>query len=397
MESGLQGQKKSLAMLPTYISAGDSPTGSLKPAKRNIVIDAGGTHLRVALTQVSSTGEIEFIHLKKHPMPGQDKAISAEFFYDTICHYLAPVIALSDQINFCFSYPCEINSQLDGKLLYWTKEIKAPEVVGQWIGQSLRNQIKHRFNQDKKIILLNDTVATLLAGKCAYSGQSFDASIGFILGTGTNCAYSGFRTKQIINMESGNFNGAQAYVFDCQLDESSVSPGQYLFEKKIGGQYLGTLLRIALQHATQHSLFNQTDSKLITSISVIETKDFSRILENDSQPWYNRLSTQGQSTTLALAQAIRDRAAWLTAINIAGAVIKSLGASSDVTSLSCFSISKTCLITIDGSTYYNTPGFKSQVEFHLQDHFEDRNITLTFCQIDNAPLKGAALAKPLTD
>ena len=41
------------------------------------------------------------------------------------------------KIGFCFSYPTEIFPNKDGKLLYWTKEIKIPRMAGQFIGKNL--------------------------------------------------------------------------------------------------------------------------------------------------------------------------------------------------------------------------------------------------------------------
>jgi len=54
------------------------------------------------------------------------------------------------------------------------------------LGQAL-NRLGVR--QDKHFVLLNDTVATLLAGRAETSGRRFDSYIGFILGTGTNTSY----------------------------------------------------------------------------------------------------------------------------------------------------------------------------------------------------------------
>jgi hexokinase len=86
-------------------------------------------------------------------------------------------------------------------------------------------------------VLLNDTVATLLAGRAETSGRRFDSYIGFILGTGTNTAYVEQNANikkatdldpdksQIVNVESGGFGKAPRGKVDPAFDAASVSPG----------------------------------------------------------------------------------------------------------------------------------------------------------------------------
>ncbi len=94
------------------------------------------------------------------------------------------------------------------------KRCRHREVEGQLIGKNLLESLG---TPGKKIVLLNDTVATLLAGKSSSIGRSYDSFIGFILGTGTNTCYIeknrnilknnelNQERSQIINIESGDF------------------------------------------------------------------------------------------------------------------------------------------------------------------------------------------------
>jgi hexokinase len=52
MEAGLAGKPSSLAMIPTYLSA-DVEVPADKPV---IALDAGGTHLRIALVSFDAAG-----------------------------------------------------------------------------------------------------------------------------------------------------------------------------------------------------------------------------------------------------------------------------------------------------------------------------------------------------
>ena len=185
MDAGLTGDGSSLAMIPAYVDTVDSvPVG-----KKVAVIDAGGTNLRACLVQFSEQGEVEMSGFSKQPMPGRDVEVSANDFYQVLGDALEPFKDEFDSIGFCFSYPSTITPDLDGRLLHWTKEIKIPELVGRRIGNGLLKHLKERGFSDKMVVVLNDTVACLLAGLS--EGQTFNASsyIGFILGTGTNTAY----------------------------------------------------------------------------------------------------------------------------------------------------------------------------------------------------------------
>ena len=129
-----------------------------------------------------------------------------------------PVAGRADAIGFCFSYAAEIMPDKDGKLLYFTKEIRARGVVGEPIGRNLAAAIGAAGGkQPARTILLNDTVATLLAGRNALPGRRFDGFVGVVCGTGLNVAYVEQNARirktpgldpagsQIVNTESGSF------------------------------------------------------------------------------------------------------------------------------------------------------------------------------------------------
>ena len=214
MESGLAGRDSSLAMIPTYVSADrDIPVN-----ERVIVIDAGGTNLRVAVVFFDENNRGHIEDFSSYPMPGSQSEVSADAFFDRFAQYIQPVLDKSNKIGFCFSYPAEISPDMDGRLLKWTKEMKAPEVIGRYIGRGLLDALGSA-GAGKSVVILNDTVATLLAGKAA-DNKRYGSYVGFILGTGTNIAYleknrnilkadhadpSG---SQIINVESGGFSKA---------------------------------------------------------------------------------------------------------------------------------------------------------------------------------------------
>ena len=182
MLKGLDGRESTLRMIPTYIEAENQFLTGVPV----VAVDAGGTNFRAALVKFNTKGKLEISNLMNAKMPGLEGEISKAEFFKTIAGYVKPNAELSDRIGFCFSYPTEILPDKDGKLLQFCKEVQAPEVVGELIGKSL---LKTLGMQEKQIVLLNDTVATLLAGKSASFGREYDSFIGYILGTGTNTCY----------------------------------------------------------------------------------------------------------------------------------------------------------------------------------------------------------------
>lgn len=393
MEKGLNGKTSSLPMLPAYIGI-DKPLPVDKPV---IVLDAGGTNLRVCVVSFSSQGDIKIEHLDKREMPGIDKTLSESDFYDVFCDFLEPVINLSNDIGFCFSYPAEITPDKDGKLLHWTKEIKVPDVVGKHIGKGLANTLTKRGYHNKKIVILNDTVATLLAGKAKGHQNQFSGYIGFILGTGTNTAYLESNSNigkieltegaQAINVESGGFAKSPSGRLDELFDASTNNPSFHVFEKKISGCYLGAIISTVIKAAASDNLFSPSTNNFLEQVPLFETIDISRFIDNphhlDTPFTQNDFNEADLSLLYLIIIGYLKRAAKLTAINIAAAVIKS------GTGLS--PIHPIC-INIDGSTYHKITGFSQLTETYLSEILDPQGIYYRIIQVENSPIIGAAIA-----
>ena len=98
-------------------------------------------------------------------MPGVEHEIGKDEFFKIMAGYLKDVAGASQNIGFCFSYAVEMFPSKDGRLIRFSKEIKAKEVVGELIGENLNRAIVSMgLGGEKHIVLLNDTVVTLLAG-----------------------------------------------------------------------------------------------------------------------------------------------------------------------------------------------------------------------------------------
>jgi hexokinase len=310
---------------------------------------------------------------------------------------LLPLAERSDRVGFCFSYPAEITPEGDGRLLTWTKEIKAPEVEGLYIGRNISDRLKAR-GFELKLTLLNDTVAVLLAGRSLARSREYGSHVGFILGTGTNTAYVErnrritkrvdlpSRGKQAINVESGNFALCPQTEVDKELDAGTNNPGEYTFEKMVAGAYLGRLSLRLLKAAAGDGLFSEGGGAIIRQVRRLSTAQADRFLREPvaAGPLGNPALTGGdRETACALIAAVIERAALFAALNIAAAVLKS-GAGRSPQHPVC--------VNIDGSTYFKTSGLQPSTERHLRDLLGARGVFFQPVRMSDSPLIGAAVA-----
>ncbi len=398
MDAGLDGtHPASLAMIPAYVSM----ERAVPVAAPVLVLDAGGTNLRAAVIWFDEHGTPRIEDFQKYRMPGTEGIdLSAAAFFDALAERLRPIIDRAGTIGFCFSYPAEITPDCDGRLLRWTKQVQASEVVGRLVGTGVAEAVRAKFGRDISVRIVNDTVATLLAGKSAGVARHYSSYVGFILGTGTNMAYVE-RTERIgkahlpaggrmaINVESGNFNGVEQSDFDREMDAALPDTGVGTFEKMISGAYLGRLGLVVLQTAAREGLFSAPAAKAILAMQDLANKDFDDFVANpfqtgtafDAVP----LDDDDRRRVRDLGAPVLVRAARLTAINIAAAVIR-CGEGHD-------SLHPVC-VTIDGSTYYKTKSvqFRSRIEADLRAILEPRGIHYDLICVDDAPVIGAAVA-----
>lgn len=399
MQKGLAGVKSSLAMLPTYIET----EAEIPPNKPVIVMDAGGTNFRVATVVFADDGKPNIEDFKLFKMPGLTGKIGKAEFFNTMAGYMEHVVKKSDRVGFCFSYPIEMSASKDGRVLYFSKEIQAPEVQGQMIGENLNLAISRAgLSGKKKMVLLNDTVATLLAGRADPSRRSFDSYIGFVLGAGTNCSYieqNKSITKardldpaksQIINVESGGFGKAPQGAIDKKFDKSLVNPGVNVFEKMISGAYFGSICLWTIQTAVKNKLFSAAAAEKLAGIKELSTKQASDFMYNP-QAGDSPLSTamvdadeEDRVTLYLLIDRMIERAAKLTAINLSSVALAS-GKGKNPARPIC--------IVAEGTTFYHLTSLRQRVEYYLKQYLVERKkLFYEIINIDNATLIGAAIA-----
>jgi len=398
MEKGLEAEStSSLKMIPTYTEV----VSTIAKGESVIVLDAGGTNFRTCLVTFDEQGNAHIEDFKKVSMPGVKEEVSAQKFFSTFADEVERLIDKSDKIGFCFSYAAAITADHDGIPLVFSKEIKAPEVIGKKVGASLLAELERRGYDvtNKKVAVLNDTVATLLAGQSAASDIPYSGYIGFILGTGTNTAYVERNSNiaklglfdgksQIINIESGNFDYCPSKL-DREYFDSTKQPEQYHLEKMISGAYLGPLSTLVIQKAIADGILSATFAKRFAQLGTVNTTVMSNYLEMPLNKEYALVACCEGNEDDAIAlwmiiDAVIARAAKLTAANLAATVIKS-GAGTDPRRPVC--------INADGTTFYKTEYLKKYTEYYLHTYLQlEYKRYYRFVRIDDSPTIGAAIA-----
>jgi hexokinase len=341
---------------------------------------------------------------KNYPMPGSKGEISKEEFFETMADYIQPVLHRSSKISFCFSYPAEIMPDKDGKLIKFSKEVKVRDVKGALLGKNLIKVFEKRgFTSGKSIIVLNDTVATLLAGKAASPERVFDGYIGFILGTGTNICYAEkcenitkapeLAVKDgsiLINMESGGYSKVPRGQIDMEFDNDTVNPGDHVFEKTISGAYQGGLMLAVIRKAVHEGLFSAGAAERLNNIKELASKEIDDFLYypyGDNVLGKCFLKSDGNDdrvTLFLLIDNIFERIAKFVTFSLT-AVIEKTGRGTDPLKPVC--------ITADGSTFYKSKLFRGKLDYYIKTYTnEKKGIYCEFVKVDNGTLIGTAIA-----
>jgi len=411
MDRGLNGKKSSLPMIPSYIS----PITHIPPGKTVLALDAGGTNLRASLVHFKENGEAVPQGTNKMPMPGTYGHVNAEQYFEAIANVTLPLLsdAKIEGIGFTFSYPMEITQDADGILLSFSKEVDAPDVIGKAIGKGLRDALAVKgCKYSGPIVLLNDTVATLLSGLVSISpdGEAtrtipdFSVKngpvIGFILGTGFNTAYTetvipkvGFNSPsspQIVVCESGNFNVKYRGKLDKEYDNTTKNPDGYLLEKATAGAYLGPLTLHILKQAIKDKVLSFRKSDELLNMPHLETRTLNEFTHAplSNQGPLGSLFGADESAALASMQYITsivtERGALFSAAVLAATVIKAGGG---------FEPYSPVRVAVEGTTYLIYKGMRRSLESHLhQMLFKEKPRPYIVSPVEQASLFGAAVA-----
>ena len=299
-------EKRSLGMIPTYQRSSDAelPDGNI------LAIDAGGTNLRFAECKNGV-----FSEPVRMPMFGIKEEITADKFFDLMAYEISKSDA--KDVGFCFSYPCEILENKDGKIILFAKEVKIKNAKGKILGKELNRRLPEKRN----FSVINDTVAAQL-------GTSAD--VGVILGTGFNICFTDRKKDMIINSECGQYEGMLFGKYDKKLCKNMNSPKQ-VAEKLIAGAYLGGVIELAA-----NAYFGRR-------MPDFELKDVSEFLIGEGM-LYEYFNTSERNEFREMVSLLQKRGAHCVALMLR-CLLKDMPKGSKVK------------LALEGSTVYKMPGY----------------------------------------
>ena len=397
MDNGLAGSG-SLKMLPAYIDPSIQPDFSQKV----IVIDAGGTNLRIALVSLADLAKPAIEYFENYPMLGTQGELTCDEFFSQMADKLAPIADKAKKIGFCFSFPAEILPNRDAKIIEFTKEVKVSGSAGQLVGASLLNAMKSKgLPHDLSVTIINDTVAAQLGGMVGTGGRIFDNYAGLILGTGSNTCYVEDNSrvtkdanlaqtpgKTLINLESGGYARAPRGDLDVKYDATTDVPGGQQFEKMVSGAYQGGLFLTLLHAAAEEGCFSAALAAKIAALNSITARDTDTFC--DFPYGDNVLSNMigdneaDRGAVYALVDAFYDRIALLMTMNVAPLLIRMDSGKNPW---------KPVCISAEGTTFYKARLFRPKLDYYMETYVRQKlGYHYEYVKVENSTIFGTATA-----
>jgi hexokinase len=388
-----------LLMIPTYLSLG-SKIPLHEPV---IVMDAGGTHFRIALVYFDDRLKAVIQDFQRYPMPGTEGEMDKESFYDTIADYMIPYLDHAKKVAFCFSYGTEILPNHDGRILYFSKEVRCEDAEGTLLGESLKETLAKKGVAEAdqiQFVVLNDTVAALMGGFAESNAREHSAYTGFVMGTGLNMAYVEeniniqklrgqipLLNNMIINTEAGDYLIESGNKVFRKIDERSAQPGIGLLEKQVSGRYQGQVAYYMMEEAIEQGLFSDGFAQAFSAIPEIASADLDNFVRDPYATGFLQDLCQDdrdRELVYRIIDSIFERAAQLVAVVFTAVHIK-LGKGRNPT--------KPIAITMEGSTYYKSDMFRNKLHYYVKKFInEEHGFYNEILHVDHANLIGSAMA-----
>ena len=383
---GLQSYEQCMPMLPTHLCNIDR--SRIRNVK-NILIDAGGTNFRSAVGYFEN-GQAKIDKLRKTSMPAsKGETLTKAEFYDKIAENIAYLADDAKNVGFCFSYAVWMFPDLDGQVLGFSKEVRAPEVVGTHVGAETLAALRKFSDKNRQIVILNDTVATLLGGM-AISTKQYSTYLGYIYGTGTNlCCIVNTADiakeknlpegRMLVNMECGGYDGFTLGDFDKAAIARTDAPTKQMFEKMTSGKYLAEIIFEALSVAEREGMFEGE-----VRIGHPTLADVSRFLQNEGEMTSYFTMESDAEFAKDVCRELISRAAKLGAIvNAATAVA------------TCPDRSLPVAIVAEGTTFNRLVGYRECFETYLSALLAAFDMTFEIVQGEDLNLVGTLMASML--
>ncbi len=394
----LSPQEGSLKMLRSCFS---------KPSGREegdiIALDFGGTNIRILLVNLKE-GTCQIRERKIYVLAQlQDTISTGEELFSFLATEIGKMINQDQKylLGHCFSFPAKQTSRKSALLLHWSKEIELASLQGQDVNALLAQAlISQGLTNIEITALVNDTVATLLAG--AYQDPGID--IGSICGTGYNSCYvetqAGFSKGEIINIEAGGFSHKtlRENVFDIEVDIQSEIPGIYRLEKMVAGRYLGEILRLMFIYLAKNRLVFTIRNfpEILNTPYAVSTGDMALILAEEEDAEIDHLlkdkwglvsyTDKDLETIRYLARCIVNRSADLIAGIFTG-IVRYMDPD----------LKSPHSIAIDGSLFEKLPGYSRHIEKNVNEALGNEHALVKLSLVKDGSGIGAAIAAAMPE
>jgi hexokinase len=367
IQRGLQQDGEMVKALPAYLAPPRQEVSG-----RCLVFDTGGTHIRVAVVGCKAGHVPEILSgplsaqlpksLRSLPMDRQD-------FYGAHSRLAKKLPgAFGLPVGYCFSYPAKTTPDGDAQLLSWTKDVFVKDTTDTLVGAALMADLKREGLAPQNICVINDTVATLLAGSQQAQGTSFRSNLGLVVATGCNMAAYFDKTQltkthwstqqnasMAVNLEVGNVNPPHLSTWDDELDQDSNQPGAQRLEKALAGYYLPLLFRRIARDASR-------------PVDVTNSKELNLLAQNP------QLGAQHK-----IAHLLLNRSAQLVAALIAGS-LKAAGLEGQEVTVSA-----------EGGLFWGDPSY-AKIVHNTLSHLIKSPTQVNIIKLDYPNLFGACLA-----
>lgn len=393
MEKGLTPAGSSLPMIPTYVETDTRPPVNVSA----ISIDSGGSNLRIASIRFDARSKASIESFEAYPVPGKAEQVTVEQYFDYLAERIVPIAKGKDRIGYCFSFPAKILPNKDGSILHFDKEIKITGGEGRLLGAGLLNALSKRgVTNFKKVIVVNDTVATALGGRAQMSGMHHSGYFGLILGTGLNICYPEQKMNiikepavaeqggtMLVNVESGFFDKMARGPIDKELDAASHEPGKSQMEKMISGAYIGQIFKHAVIKAAQEGILEGFMADRIQAAGTIEMSKFI------ADPYVGMyadacMGEDDREGAWKIATSIVERAGKLVAAIILATGLKYGEGSSPLQPI---------YVAGEGATLYKMKGLKDNVVHYMRQYSDTyNNVYVDLGSAENAVVFGCAMA-----
>lgn len=386
MQRGLDGEGGSLLMLPTYIEK----SNTFASGEEIICVDAGGTNLRICLAHFDEAKKLIISDMQRHTMPGAEKSLSAEEFFDTLSELILPYCKGSTRIGMSFAYRANTTIDHDAEIIEITKEVSVEGASGMRLAAETLNALCRKGADNMRMAVINDSVAVALSGQAEGAAKGYGIFTGTILGTGSNSCYfeknenikkiQGLEPNRemLINTESGSYNLMTRSDLDIAFDKTTMHPEIGVFEKMSSGGYLGVLAEYIIHAASEEGVF---ESQSLKDLSDLRTPDISRFIKNGEGKLSElNLSESDTKSLEKLLTVLVKRAAHLVALQMSAAIAKNNDGKSNICA------------TIEGSTYEKLSGLKPLLHSLLEDYWNGKGQQIHIITPEYAVLKGCAIA-----